>query len=122
MDNCSSLKTIICYSENPPYTSAARSPYIYTCASNYIKFNSNQWETIVLYVPRESLEKYYFHNVWGEIDNIYAIDEMNNTSTSINYIIDVSTTDDVWYSLNGAKVDKPTKGMYIKNGKKYVIH
>ena len=69
----------------------------------------------------ELREKYYFHETWGEIDNIYAIDEMRNVSTPISPVVSNVATDDVWYSLNGAKVDNPTKGVYIKNGKKYVI-
>lgn len=118
---CPNLKTIVCYSTTPPFTSAARSRYTYTCAGGYITFNSNQWSTITLYVPRESLEKYYFDRVWGEIDNIYAIDEMKSVSTSVNSVSNSVIEDNVWYSLNGTKVDNPTKGMYVKNGKKYII-
>jgi hypothetical protein len=138
MDYCGKLKTIVCYAANPPFTCAARSPYVYSSAGCYISFEPYQWSTVTLYVPRESLEKYYFDRVWGEIDNIYAIDEMsvidetdntNNTyivsetnpTTSINTISN-TITDDVWYSLNGIKVNKPTKGVYIKNGKKYIIN
>lgn len=29
--------------------------------------------------------------------------------------------DDSWYDLSGRKIAQPTKGLYIKNGKKYVI-
>ena len=126
---CPKLKTIVCYSTTPPFTCHARSPYVYSSARCYITFESWQWSTITLYVPRESLEKYYFDNVWGELDNIYAIDEMptttanetNNTSTSINFVTNSVTENDVWYSLDGTRVDKPTKGIYIKNGKKYTI-
>lgn len=129
MDYCSKLKTIVCYATNPPFTSAAKSVSIYASGNCYITFEEYQWSTITLYVPRESLEKYYFDSVWGEIDNIYAIDEMSvinetseiNPTTSINNITN-TITNDVWYSLNGAKVDKPTKGVYIKNGKKYIIN
>jgi len=28
---------------------------------------------------------------------------------------------DVYYNLQGQRVDKPTKGLYIKNGRKVVI-
>lgn len=125
MNECPHLKTIVCYAENPPYTSEARSPYVYTCGSAYVTFESWQWSTITLYVPRESLENYYFDNVWGEIDNIYAIDEMNeiedNITESVNPITNNTIINDTWYSLGGQKVDKPTKGMYVKNGKKYII-
>lgn len=117
---CPNLKTIVCYSTTPPFTGYARSPYKYTCAGAYITFNSKQWTTITLYVPRESLEKYYFDKVWGEIDNIYPIDEMNEITTisSVNKNI---FEDNVFYSLDGKRIDKPTKGIYIKNGKKYIV-
>lgn len=121
MDECQNLKTIVCYATTPPYTNAAKSPNVYTCASGYITFGKNQWSTITLYVPRESLEKYYFDRVWGEIDNIYAIDEMVETPTSIVSTTSSVITDNVWYSLNGTKIDNPTKGVYIKNGKKYIV-
>lgn len=121
MDYCKNLKTIICYRVNPPESRAADKDVDYMTCSGIISFESYQWSTITLYVPRESLEKYYFDNVWGEIDNIYPIEEMNNTSTDINSVTNNAITDNVWYSLNGIKVDKPTKGIYIKNGKKYTI-
>lgn len=117
---CPNLKTIVCYSTTPPFTGYARSPYKYTCAGAYITFNSKQWTTITLYVPRESLEKYYFDKVWGEIDNIYPIDEMNETTASIAPISKVNEND-VYYDLSGRGIDKPTKGIYIKNGKKYIV-
>lgn len=125
MKFCGSLKTIVCYATDTPIVYASADNKSYTCEDN--KFQSWQWATITLYVPRESLEKFYFDRVWGEIDNIYAIDEMEtreevrNTTTSINAINNTTTKDDVLYSVNGIKTDKPTKGIYIKNGKKYII-
>jgi hypothetical protein len=114
---CKNLRTIICYSDKAPSVSA---PVLgYSCEDN--KFQSWQWSTITLYVPRESLEKYYFDRVWGEIDNIYAIDEMNSATTSINHITDKVMENNAWYTINGTKIDNPTKGIYIKNGKKYII-
>lgn len=69
----------------------------------------------------KTIEKYYFDKVWGEIDNIYAIDEMNSATTSINSITNETMENDAWYTINGTKIDNPTKGIYIKNGKKYII-
>ena len=130
MDYCEKLKTIICYSLNPPLCEAT--DYNSNCLINFEEY---QWSTITLYVPRESLENYYFDRVWGEIDNIYAIDEMkeetsisdyeettyNNETTSIRNIDGNTLKENVWYSLNGVKVNNPTKGFYIKNGKKYIV-
>ena len=115
---CTNLKTIICYSDDAPGVTAP-SGYAYSCEDN--KFQSWQWETVTLYVPRESLEKYYFDRVWGEIDNIYAIDEMESMTSSVNAVDNNVVENDTWYSLNGEKVDKPNKGVYIKNGKKYIV-
>lgn len=121
MDYCKNLKIIVCYATNTPETRASDKDVDYMTCSGIVKFEPYQWSTITLYVPRESLEKYYFDSVWGEIDNIYPIDEMDNTSTTINSVSDNVITDNVWYSLNGTKVDKPNKGVYINNGKKYII-
>jgi len=135
MDYCKKLKAIVCYAVTPPKTSAAKSVSIYASGNCYITFEEYQWSTITLYVPRESLENYYFDRVWGEIDNIYAIDEMkeetstsdyeettyNNETTSIRNIDGNTLKENVWYSLNGVKVNNPTKGFYIKNGKKYIV-
>jgi hypothetical protein len=126
MDYCKKLKTIICYAINPPTSHATNEDMHLECTVN---FDEDQWGKITLYVPRESLEKYYFDEVWGEIDNIYAIDEMpsevessnNEVTASINSISNNMIMDNAWYSLNGSKVNNPTRGIYIKNGKKYVI-
>ena len=58
---------------------------------------------------------------------------MPNNSVSIAVTFKASTTgihtikdntqrqDGKWYTLSGIAVDKPTKGLYIHNGKKVVI-
>ena len=119
MDDCTKLKTIICYATTPPSSRGTKSYTGYSCLYGEVKFKEYQWSTITLYVPIESLESYYFHSVWGEIDNIYPIDEMETETTAINSPINsAQMAKDVWYSLNGTKVEKPTKGIFIKNGKK----
>ena len=46
---------------------------------------------------------------------------MNSATTSINSITNETMENDAWYTINGTKIDNPTKGIYIKNGKKYII-
>lgn len=124
--DCKNLKTIICYATNPPKTCPTKSVYSYGGTCGYEKFASYQWSTITLYVPRESLDEYYFDGTWGVIDNIYAIEEMetmeelNNTSTFINSLSNNTSKNDEYYSLNGIKTHKPSKGIYVINGKKYI--
>ena len=46
----------------------------------------------------------------------------DGTPTGISEIVsEPSTTDDVIYTLSGARVKSPAKGLYIKNGKKVVV-
>jgi len=42
-------------------------------------------------------------------------------TTNIREKLAPEQTNDVYYNLQGQRVDKPTKGLYIKNGKKVVI-
>ena len=43
-------------------------------------------------------------------------------TTGIETMSDVrSVMSDVWYDLQGRRVENPTKGVYIKNGRKVVI-
>ena len=120
MDNCTKLKTIVCYATNPPTSRAAHSPYVYICSGAIVTFKSSQWSTITLYVPRESLEKYYFDSVWGEIDNIYTIDEMENVTTSVNSIKNNNFENNIPYNLAGQRVNASYKGVVIINGKKMI--
>ena len=43
-----------------------------------------------------------------------------NTPTGIRQINTVKTDDQTIYNLNGMKVSNPTKGVYIKNGRKVI--
>lgn len=44
-----------------------------------------------------------------------------NGGTGINNINAEKENEDVYYNLRGEKVSNPTKGIYIKNGKKYLL-
>ena len=47
---------------------------------------------------------------------------IGNAPTAISNIKDVKNDDNAWYNLNGVRVAQPTqKGLYIHNGKKFVI-
>ena len=52
--------------------------------------------------------------------NISVTLSLNNGTTAIHQ---VRTTEeqDIYYSLNGQRVDNPSKGIFIKNGKKVVL-
>ncbi len=51
-----------------------------------------------------------------------AAEEAFNTATGIESVkVDDLTKDGAVYNLNGVHVTNPTKGLYIKNGKKYMV-
>ena len=56
----------------------------------------------------------------GEIlnaDKVYMVEK----TTGIQNVERTKTGEDKWYNLNGQRVDHPTKGLYIKNGKKVLV-
>ena len=51
-----------------------------------------------------------------------AAEEAFNTATGIESVkVEDLTKDGAVYNLNGVRVTNPTKGLYIKNGKKYMV-
>ena len=52
--------------------------------------------------------------------NIRVTLSLNNT-TGINSIRSTTTEVDAYYTLNGQRVENPSKGIYIKNGKKIIL-
>ncbi len=51
--------------------------------------------------------------------NFFALDD--NTATAIKSIEAAQSANGAYYTLQGVKVEKPTKGIYVHNGKKVVI-
>ena len=50
-----------------------------------------------------------------------AIEEMSATVSGIHSVTTSPQTDDVIYNLQGQRVNHPQKGIYFRNGKKYVV-
>ena len=46
---------------------------------------------------------------------------MNKIMTAIKNVETSATADGAYYTLQGVKVEKPTKGIYVHNGKKVII-
>lgn len=45
----------------------------------------------------------------------------DNNTTGIKNVSEQTNIDDAIYTLNGTQVDHPVKGLYIKNGKKFIV-
>ena len=55
-------------------------------------------------------------------DNFYLIEvDAPNGITVVNPVLDTPKTDDRIFNLSGQEVTNPGKGVYIRNGKKYII-
>ena len=50
-----------------------------------------------------------------------AVIKLISMTTGISTARKTQSADDTFYNLQGARVDNPTKGIYIQNGKKIVI-
>ena len=53
--------------------------------------------------------------------NIKVTLSLSSGATAINGTRSISADDGTYYSLNGQRVEHPTKGMFIRNGKKVII-
>ena len=97
--NCPALTTIVCYALNPP-----------TLQSN--TFDDEHYDNVNVYVDLDYVLDYIYAPIWEKfyVDTIDAINE-----------IDEKKADAPWFDLQGRKVSKPQKGIYIKGGKKFLV-
>lgn len=71
-----------------------------------------------LYVPTGTEMAYRSADVWGRFYNI--IENDNITSVDAGHVR-ITADDGAIYSVNGQRMTgKPMRGLYIKNGKKYL--
>ncbi|MBQ9178967.1 MAG: hypothetical protein IJ140_08315 [Prevotella sp.] len=54
-------------------------------------------------------------------NEVIFIDGMTDGIEQMSTESHVNTGDDAWYNMQGQRVEKPVKGIYIHNGKKTVI-
>lgn len=101
---CTNLTDVICFAEAVP------------SADNYAFDPSIQNAT--LHVPEASLANYKAKTPWNKFKYIVAID--SNTAINNEYQQDHSNKS-FWYSLDGRKTAHPSKGIFIRNGKKEFI-
>ena len=72
----------------------------------------------------ESNSPYNVVEVEAEVIYVKAgsLDGVNDGTVGIRSIDEGQFTNDIWYNLNGQRIDTPTKkGLYIKNGKKVLV-
>ena len=73
----------------------------------------------VLLVPEESVELYRQDPYWGKLTNIYAYKDPTAIASVLS---ENNNASGVYFDLQGRRLSgKPSKGVYIENGKKRVV-
>lgn len=105
---CTNLTDVYCYAESVPTT-------------NSYAFSDSPVENATLHVPASAVDAYKAATPWSNFKEIVALTNDDPQPTGIDKIVVTDNSKDVFYDLNGRWVDNPSKGLYIKNGKKYVV-
>ena len=105
---CANLNDVYCYAESVPTT-------------NSDAFKDSSIENVTLHVSSSAVDAYKVADPWKNFKNIIALTNDDPQPTGIDKIVVTDNNKDVFYDLNGRRVDNPSKGLYIKNGKKYVV-
>ena len=64
---------------------------------------------------------YSFHSEIGTFESRFSIRLGSGDTTGIKTVENAAATNDVYYDLNGRRISEPTKGVYVKDGKKTII-
>ena len=85
---------------------------------NYIFYSDNNviYENALLIVPEGTKSAYQSTGGWSNFKNI-----VEASTNGIESILSAPIGIDIWYNLQGQRVDNLGKGIYIKNGRKIVI-
>ena len=132
---CRNLKRVYCTATIPPTCEDSPTNPGDTPFGSYVESDLQASRDIPLYVPIGSAELY--RNAWGWdfFRNIIETDEFPETTSIHSKTIEPETCRDMYYDLNGRKIDVPVKGrifdlqgrpvqgspkhgVYIQNGKK----
>lgn len=106
--NSFALCDVYCFAENVP-TASLYSFYLSSC------------EKATLHVPATSVNAYQAAEPWNQFKEIVALTDSDPKPTGINTIETSNNEKGVIYDLHGRRVEQPTRGLYIKNSKKYVV-
>ena len=105
---CTNLTDFYCYAEGVP-------------TANSYAFGDSPVKKVTLHVPAGAVNAYKAATPWNDFKEIVALTNDDPQPTEIDKIVVTDSNKGVFYHLNGRRVDNPSKGLYIKNGKKYVV-
>lgn len=86
------------------------------------------YKNVTLYVPRDAVDKFRKHRVWGMAKDVLPIEDTEFAylaDTELDAVDEVETSSTAMphsiYSLTGVKLNKPIKGLNIVDGKKVMV-
>lgn len=92
---------------------------------------SDYWDAyknVTLYVPRDAVDKFRKHRVWGMAKNVLPIEDTvfaYLANTELDAVGEVKTSSTAMphsiYSPTGVKLNRPIKGLNIVDGKKVMV-
>jgi hypothetical protein len=111
-----SVKDVYCYAMNPPEEKNGSMLPSIPDDHGGLKI------TATLHVPAAAMESYKASDVWGMFEKIVPLTDAETAITNTKCTDEVDEEGD-WWTLNGVQLEgKPTqKGVYIHQGKKFVI-
>ena len=109
---CSELTDVYCYSEKVPLTGSS-------------VFSRSNVKYATLHVPAGAIGNYRVKKPWSDFGNIVALTE-EEEAAGVEEIEgeDANSNNATVYNLQGMKMENSNdlpKGIYIKNGKKFVV-
>ena len=108
-------------SSDTQITTQAGDVILYNDNQVVLFYGSNSWSYTRLghieYTSQEELESF----LKAGQGNITVKLSLSSETTAINSIRNTLSDKDVFYSLNGQRIDQPSHGIYIKNGKKVIL-
>lgn len=107
---CSALEDVFCYAEG-------------TLSTSVNAFDDSHVENTTLHIPVNDINYYNSKIPWMNFKNIVALTDYDPIpTTSINrlYLHNINQYE-IYYNPMGQKIIHPHKGIYITNGKKFLI-
>lgn len=94
----------------------------------YDQYDWKDYENVTLYVPRDAVDKFQKHRVWGMAKEVLPIEDTEFAylaDTELDAVDEVETSSTAMphsiYSPTGVKLNRPIKGLNIVDGKKVMV-
>jgi len=84
----------------------------------------NDWSMDqILYLYKDGENNDMVDKIVSELSGKFKEIVTKDAASAIKKVVRQDSDNDVWYTISGLRVEHPTKpGLYIKNGKKVIIH